>query len=115
METTGVLNQQKTKGVETVSRPDTPKKDQARMTAPQKEITHQDQAKAESLARDINDHLKLRQSDLKIRVDSETGEIKVKIVSKEDGRIIREIPPENLFDLVGRMDDVTGVLLDKIS
>jgi flagellar protein FlaG len=52
--------------------------------------------------------------DLKIQVHGPTGNIMVKVISEKDGRVIREIPPEEWLNLAAKMEDMAGVLLNKM-
>lgn len=37
----------------------------------------------------------------------------IKVVEKDTGDLIRQIPPEEVLDLVARMGDVLGILFDE--
>ena len=37
----------------------------------------------------------------------------VKVISEEDGKVIREIPPKELLDLAAKMEEMTGALLNE--
>jgi flagellar protein FlaG len=52
------------------------------------------------------------QRDLKIQVHKDTGNLMVKIISAEDGKTIREIPPEELLNLAAKMDEMLGALFN---
>ncbi|MFH1489773.1 MAG: flagellar protein FlaG [Pseudomonadota bacterium] len=53
------------------------------------------------------------QTDLKIQVHEGTGRIMVKVISKEDGRVIREVPSEKLLNLAAKMEALSGLLFDE--
>jgi flagellar protein FlaG len=53
------------------------------------------------------------QKSLKFHLHEDTGQIFVQVIAKEDGRVIREIPSEELLDLETRIDEMTGVLFSK--
>ena len=53
------------------------------------------------------------QRELQIQVHNKTGNLMVKVISKEDGKTIREIPPEELLNLAARMEELSGVLFDQ--
>ena len=71
------------------------------------------QDKTEKVAETIKSYMNSMQTDLKIRVHRETGKIMVKVISKEDGRVVREVPPEELLNLAAKMEDMMGVLFDR--
>ncbi len=68
------------------------------------------QEKIEKIAQAMEDYVNSIQRDLKIQVDKDTGNVMVKIISAEDGKTIREIPPEELLDLAAKMDEMLGAL-----
>lgn len=66
--------------------------------------------KIESIVRATNNYLESTQRELKIQIHKGTGHIMVKVVSKQDGKIIREVPSEDLLNLVKKMDEMIGIL-----
>lgn len=42
-----------------------------------------------------------------------TREIMVKIVDRDSGEVIREIPPEHILDMVAKMWELAGILVDE--
>jgi flagellar protein FlaG len=73
---------------------------------------HQQQ-KIERVTQSIDNYLKSAQSDLQIKVHNDTGTIVVKVVSKSDGKVIREIPPEEMLNLAAKMEALIGALFNK--
>jgi flagellar protein FlaG len=71
------------------------------------------QEKIERIAEVMDNYVKSIQTDLKIQVHKGTGDIMVKVLSKEDGRVIREIPSEELLNLAAKMEQMTGTLLNE--
>ncbi|WP_172200918.1 flagellar protein FlaG [Saccharibacillus qingshengii] len=53
------------------------------------------------------------QTTLDISIHEKTHEILVKVLNKETGEIIREVPKEKTLDLVAQMMELAGILLDK--
>ncbi|WP_258959184.1 flagellar protein FlaG [Paenibacillus tyrfis] len=47
------------------------------------------------------------------RVHQQTGEIMVKVLNQETDELIREIPPEKLLDLVAKLQDICGIIIDE--
>lgn len=70
-------------------------------------------SKIENIANALNQYVKSTQRDLKIQVHEATGNIIVKVLSKEDGKIIREIPPEKMLNLAAKMEEMTGILFNE--
>lgn len=62
----------------------------------------------------MNDYIQSLQKNIKIQVDNETGDIMVKVISEEDGKVIREIPSEEMLALASRMEEISGAFFDQI-
>jgi uncharacterized FlaG/YvyC family protein len=67
----------------------------------------------ERMVEAMDNYVRSIQRDLKIQVNQDTGDIVVKVLSRESGKVIREIPPENLLKLASKMEEMAGVLLQK--
>ncbi|EHS55366.1 flagellar protein FlaG [Paenibacillus sp. Aloe-11] len=48
-----------------------------------------------------------------ISVHEKTHAIMIKVLNKETGDLIREVPPEKILDLAARMMEITGIIVDK--
>jgi flagellar protein FlaG len=70
------------------------------------------QEKIEQIAQAMENYVSSIQRDLKIQVHKDTGSMMVKIISAEDGKTIREIPPEELLNLAAKMDEMLGALFN---
>jgi flagellar protein FlaG len=46
-------------------------------------------------------------------VHEETNTIMVKVIDKETDEVIREIPPEKLLDMVAKMWEMAGIIVDE--
>ena len=55
----------------------------------------------------------MRNIGLRFSLHETTGRTMVKVVDKETGNLIREIPPEELLDLVDKIDEMIGIIFDK--
>jgi flagellar protein FlaG len=71
------------------------------------------QTKIENIARHIKNYGESIHRDLQIQVHKATNRIMVKVISTEDGKIIREIPSEELLNLAAKMEEMVGILFDK--
>jgi flagellar protein FlaG len=69
--------------------------------------------KIDLIARALLNYVRSMQRDLSIQVHRGTGEIMVQVISKTDGKVIREIPPKGLLDLAAKMEEVVGVIFDE--
>ncbi|WP_342571182.1 flagellar protein FlaG [Paenibacillus sp. FSL R5-0749] len=50
---------------------------------------------------------------LEMSVHEKTHQILVKVLNKETGELIREIPPEKTLDLVANMMEIAGIIIDE--
>ncbi|QSF44734.1 flagellar protein FlaG [Paenibacillus tianjinensis] len=50
---------------------------------------------------------------LQVSVHKETKAIMVKVLNKETGELIREIPPEKTLDIVANMMEIAGIIVDE--
>lgn len=50
---------------------------------------------------------------LDVSMHEETHSIMVKVLNKETGEVIREVPSEKTLDLVANMMQIAGILIDK--
>ncbi len=69
--------------------------------------------KIKRIADAMDSYVQSIQRDLNIQVHEETGKIMVKVVSRDTGEVIREIPPKELLDLAAKMDEMTGTLFNE--
>ena len=52
---------------------------------------------------------------LDFEIDKTLGKIIVKVINKETGKVIRQIPPEEMLKIAKRMEEMSGILIDKWS
>lgn len=50
---------------------------------------------------------------LEMSVHEKTDTIMVKVINKDTGELLREIPPEKILDLTAKMMEFAGILVDK--
>lgn len=50
---------------------------------------------------------------LQFRIHEKTNEVMVKIIDDESGEVLREIPPEKMLDLVAKLWEIAGILIDE--
>lgn len=53
------------------------------------------------------------QTTLDISIHDKTHEIMVKVLNKDTGEVIREVPPEKTLDLVAKMMELAGLFIDQ--
>lgn len=70
----------------------------------------------EQLIRKIEQAVKALQgptTSLEVSIHDKTHTIMVKVLNKETGELIREIPPEKTLDLVAKMMEIAGIIIDE--
>jgi flagellar protein FlaG len=60
-----------------------------------------------------NKALQLRSTSFEFAVHKQTKQIMVKVFDKDSGEIIREIPPQKVLDMVAKMWELAGLLIDE--
>ncbi len=50
---------------------------------------------------------------LEMSVHEDTQEVMIKVMDKETGELIREVPPEKMLDLFAKMREFAGILFDE--
>ncbi|MGE5380675.1 MAG: flagellar protein FlaG [Methylocystaceae bacterium] len=51
---------------------------------------------------------------LRFRIDEDSEQLQVKVIEKDSEKVIREIPPQYILDMIDKLKDTVGMLLDKI-
>ena len=57
-------------------------------------------------------HFHISDVGLNFSVHGETGRIKVSVTNKRTGDLIREIPPEQVLNLMAKLDEMMGIIFD---
>ncbi len=73
-------------------------------------VSQEDAAK---YAKEIQVRLDQMGSNLQFAVDDKTDSVVFQLTSKDDGRVIRQIPSEDVLELRSRFDDLLGMMFDK--
>lgn len=60
-----------------------------------------------------NQGYKLVNTRFEFSVHEGTKEIMVKVINEDTNEVIREIPPEQILDMVAKMWELAGILVDK--
>jgi len=61
----------------------------------------------------INDQLSALNRSIRFSVDDSTHDIVVRVVDKESGEVIKELPPENILKLRERMKELSGLMVEE--
>lgn len=65
--------------------------------------------------RDIVSDIQSRVTSVRFDIAEENGEVIVRIVNKESGDVVRQIPPEEILQLRSNLLDLKGMLFENIS
>ena len=61
---------------------------------------------------ELNKQLISKQISLNFRIDKQSGSVVVKVIESESGKVIRQIPPDSILAMRGRLQEMTGIMLD---
>lgn len=77
-----------------------------------KEVSHDELVRAIG---DINKSVRTYDRKLQYSIHEKTNTIMVKVIDISDGsdRVIREIPPEKILDMVAKMWELAGIIVDE--
>ncbi len=50
---------------------------------------------------------------LEFSIHEETGRTVIKVIDQQTGKVIKQLPPEELLDLAAKLEEMSGVLFDK--
>ena len=67
----------------------------------------------ENITEGLNDFMQSINTDIKFVLHQRTGTLMVQVVDMEKNKVLREAPPKELLDVLARIRDFVGALLDK--
>ena len=71
------------------------------------------QVKLEDKIEQLNKTVEIFDKKLHFQIHEETDRIMVQIIETETDEVIGEIPPERVLDLVARIEEMIGLMVDK--
>jgi len=69
----------------------------------------------EEIKKATNEVLAQLNIQLDFTLDKDLHKVVVKVINKETGKVIRQIPPEEMLKIAKRMEEMSGILLDRWS
>lgn len=66
----------------------------------------------EQSVKNLNSELEQRHISLNFSIDDESESLVVQVVESKSGKIIRQIPPEDILALRKRLEELTGIMFD---
>lgn len=82
----------------------------------QNQGTQQNQAMSESLKKaiaEMNEKINNSNQEAIFGVHEETNRVMIKIVDKETKEVVKEFPPEKTLDMIAKVWEVAGILVDE--
>lgn len=67
----------------------------------------------EELVESINRNLNAVDKRLQFLIHEASGRVQLRVLERSTNEVIREVPPEQLLDLVGRIHELIGLLVDE--
>ncbi len=68
---------------------------------------------AKKLAEKIEQYLSEMNVSLSFDIDDKTQDVIVKVINKETGKVIRQVPPQELLKLRQKLEELVGVLFNR--
>lgn len=90
-----------------------PVKETVKTDYPEDRIKRVGQKEIDAAVDKANKVLFKNNSHLQFRIHDKTNEVMVKIIDDETGEVLREIPPEKMLDLVAKIWEIAGILVDE--
>ncbi len=60
----------------------------------------------------LNSELGQKRISLNFSIDDDSGSLVVQVVESESGKVIRQIPPDEILTLRKRLEELTGIIFD---
>lgn len=81
-------------------------------SAPKEAVEESTPAQVESAVREVNAAFELRSIGLQFEIDQDTDKVIVKVVDRNSGEVIRQIPNEEVVRIAKVMGEMPGLLVD---
>jgi len=75
--------------------------------------TTQDTELLKDVLRVAERHFQIRNVGLDFEVHDATGRLKVTVLDSDTGKVIREVPPQQVLDMVAKLDEMMGILFEQ--
>lgn len=102
-------------GVESEAITQTSTSQKKEVTQPRNALEKKTQS-AEEIRKDldvINTQLKMMNRSIQFSIDDATHDIVVKVIDKESGKVIKELPPESSIRLREHMAEISGLIVEE--
>lgn len=82
------------------------------LAAEKKEVTMDNERLMKAIDRAVKE-LQGPSTSIEMSFHDKTNELMIKVLNKDTGEVIREIPPEKWLDVVAKMREIAGILFDE--
>ena len=65
------------------------------------------------IAEELNNSMAMLNSSVSFSIDDVTDSTVIKVIDNDTGDVIRQVPPETMLNLLQRMTEMVGLLLDE--
>lgn len=72
----------------------------------------QDSKSLDSAVSDIQSFVQGIRRNLNFSIDDTTGEVVVKVIDAESGKVVRQMPSEEVLKLAARLDDIRSLMFE---
>lgn len=111
-----VLQQENIKQVRPINRRESAMKDNyslTQVTPPVDNLSDSTAAELDSVVEDLNKTVEALNKGLEFKVHEDTKRVIVTVVNKDTDEVIREIPPEKILDMMAKINEIVGWLVDE--
>lgn len=89
-----------------------PLEERNRTVAATEESGKSDKRQVAEAVKNMNDFLQMIKRTIEFKMDEDSGRLIVQVKDVESGKVIRQIPPENLLKLSKELDKFKGLLFE---
>jgi flagellar protein FlaG len=65
------------------------------------------------LVKDLNDTVQSINTSISFSIDSDTKKTVIRVSDLQSGKVIRQIPPEDMLRIAARLNELVGLVYDK--
>ncbi|MFV3412339.1 flagellar protein FlaG [Pseudomonas nitroreducens] len=69
-------------------------------------------ARLDDAVSDIQKHVQSVRRNLNFSIDDTTGDVVVKVIDGDSGKVVRQIPSEEVLKLAARLDDIRSLMFE---
>ncbi len=79
----------------------------------EKEVKTENKEKLKEGIEKLNETIQTFHEELKFEIHEESERMMTKVVNIEKNEVIKKIPPEEILDMIGRIKEMVGLILDE--